>query len=211
MQQTQPNPGGWLLHVGSHVWYKNKPGLLHLYAAVRAQYQAQGKKPIPRMIWVSPPLTHELQTLAHSLEIVPGKDLIVVSHAANAAVAALYSHAGAVLLPSWFEGFGWPIVEAHHCAAWVVTTQRAPMTELGGLAATYLPMPPWEANATLQAQALQAWAQQCAPLVCHALAAPDSLRQAQRQRSLAQARPFNTAQMTQRYLSLYQQLAEGLY
>ena len=43
-----------------------------------------------------------------------------------------------LLFPSLAEGFGWPVAEAQACGCPVVTSNRAPMTEVGGLAATYI-------------------------------------------------------------------------
>jgi glycosyltransferase involved in cell wall biosynthesis len=39
------------------------------------------------------------------------------------------------LFPSREEGFGWPILEAQACGCPVITTDRAPMTEIAGTAA----------------------------------------------------------------------------
>ena len=58
----------------------------------------------------------------------------------NEALAALYSGAELLLFPSLEEGFGWPIIEAQASGCRVVTTGKAPMTEVGGNAAFYLPI-----------------------------------------------------------------------
>jgi glycosyltransferase involved in cell wall biosynthesis len=44
----------------------------------------------------------------------------------------LYSGALAFLFPSLQEGFGWPILEAQACNCLVITSNRAPMTEVAG-------------------------------------------------------------------------------
>jgi glycosyltransferase involved in cell wall biosynthesis len=49
----------------------------------------------------------------------------------------LYSHAAGLIFPSLQEGFGWPILEAQACGCPVFTSNRAPMTEVGGDAAVY--------------------------------------------------------------------------
>ncbi len=48
---------------------------------------------------------------------------------------ALYSTAMALLYPSRFEGFGWPIIEAQACGCPVICADREPMSEIGGEAA----------------------------------------------------------------------------
>ena len=50
-------------------------------------------------------------------------------------LAAVYSRAALLLFPSLAEGFGWPVLEAMACGCRVVTSNRAPMTEVGGDAA----------------------------------------------------------------------------
>jgi glycosyltransferase involved in cell wall biosynthesis len=57
----------------------------------------------------------------------------------NRTLQAAYSLAEAFIFPSLAEGFGWPIVEALACGCPVLTTGEAPMTEVGGRAACYLP------------------------------------------------------------------------
>merc|ERR1711912_68703 len=49
-----------------------------------------------------------------------------------------YSSATALLFPSLQEGFGWPIIEAQACGCPVFTSNRPPMTEVGGEAALYI-------------------------------------------------------------------------
>jgi len=51
---------------------------------------------------------------------------------------ALYTGAAALLFPSLHEGFGWPLIEAQCCGCPVITSNRAPMTEVAGAAALYI-------------------------------------------------------------------------
>jgi len=48
------------------------------------------------------------------------------------ALANLYSGASALIFPSKFEGFGWPIIEAQACGCPTFTADIAPMNEIGG-------------------------------------------------------------------------------
>ena len=64
----------------------------------------------------------------------------------NEDLAALYSTARGLIFPSWEEGFGWPVAEAQACGCPVFTSNREPMTEVGGPAAVYFdPASPVEA------------------------------------------------------------------
>jgi glycosyltransferase involved in cell wall biosynthesis len=53
-------------------------------------------------------------------------------------LAAFYSHADALLFPSWIEGFGLPLVESMACGTPVITSGSSAMPEIAGPAAVYV-------------------------------------------------------------------------
>jgi len=63
----------------------------------------------------------------------------------DARLASLYSGALALVLPSWLEGFGLPVVEAMHCGTPAIVADAASLPEIAGDAA--LRFPPAEAAA----------------------------------------------------------------
>jgi len=54
-------------------------------------------------------------------------------------LSALYSGADALVLPSTYEGFGMPVLEARACGTRVVTTDIPELREAGGHDAIYVP------------------------------------------------------------------------
>lgn len=56
----------------------------------------------------------------------------------NEELSALYSMAKVLVYPSWFEGFGIPIIEAMHSGVPVITSNNSCFTETGGSAALYV-------------------------------------------------------------------------
>jgi glycosyltransferase involved in cell wall biosynthesis len=50
----------------------------------------------------------------------------------------LYSNAWGLLMTSFDEGFGLPIIEAQNCGCPVFATDKEPMTEIGGAGAVYI-------------------------------------------------------------------------
>jgi glycosyltransferase involved in cell wall biosynthesis len=129
--------GPYLLHVGGTQWYKNRAGVLAIYAALRSRLEQTA----PRLLLVGP-----------SVEAVGVETRTDVD---NSTLAALYSAAELLLFPSLEEGFGWPIIEAQACGCLVLTTDKNPMREVGGSAAFYLSDPAdAEAGATAVAELL---------------------------------------------------------
>lgn len=118
------------LNVGGGQWYKNRRGLLLIFAALVARVS-----PPPRLVLVGKPLSEEDARFASRLELTP--HLRHFSNVSNANLAALYTLASGLIFPSWEEGFGWPVAEAQACGCPVFTSDRPPLTEVGGSAAVY--------------------------------------------------------------------------
>jgi glycosyltransferase involved in cell wall biosynthesis len=55
-----------------------------------------------------------------------------VPQASNELLEALYNCATALIYPSRFEGFGWPIIEAQACGCPVVCSSTEPMAWVAG-------------------------------------------------------------------------------
>jgi glycosyltransferase involved in cell wall biosynthesis len=117
--------GGFLLHVGGGQWYKNRDGLIAIYARLRSRLS-----PAPRLVMVGPPLSAAQAVLSSQLGV--GDQIVTLSGVTNPELEALYNLAEGLVFPSWDEGFGWPIAEAQACGCPVFTSDRAPMTEVGG-------------------------------------------------------------------------------
>lgn len=138
----------FFVHVGGNQWYKNRLGVLRLFA----ELIKQPAFPQHRLVMAGKPWTGAMRALAADLKLTHRVDERV--EVSNEQLRALYSRAEALLFPSLAEGFGWPIAEAQACGCPVVTTNRPPMTEVGGEAAIYIdPEDPAEAAQRI-AQAL---------------------------------------------------------
>lgn len=127
---ADPARGGFLLWVGGEQWYKNREGLLKIYAALRRRLSSA-----PRLVMVGPPLCAEHAALAVKLNI--HGHIVPLAGISAAKLEALYNLAEGLLFPSLEEGFGWPVAEAQACGCPVFTSDRAPMTDVGGAHAVY--------------------------------------------------------------------------
>ena len=115
----------FILHVGADVWYKNREGVLDIFSRLTDR---------TLHLWmVGPPIDREL-IQKYGLE---GR-VRTFQKLGNETLQALYSKAECLLFPSLEEGFGWPIVEGQACGCPVITTNKPPMTEVGGTAAIYI-------------------------------------------------------------------------
>jgi glycosyltransferase involved in cell wall biosynthesis len=124
------NENEFYLNVGGGQWYKNRPGLLKIFAELRRQ-----QTPAPLLVMIGKPLSSIDAALA--VELGVADHVRHFSNVSNEDLAAFYSLARGLIFPSWEEGFGWPIAEAQACGCPVFTSNRAPMTEVGGPAAVY--------------------------------------------------------------------------
>lgn len=119
----------YFLHVGGNQWYKNRVGVVRIFAELTSRAEFQSTK----LILAGKPWTHELLSAVADRKL--SDRVIEATDLTNEELAALYSHAQALLFPSFEEGFGWPIVEAQACGCPVITTGRPPMSEVAGDAA----------------------------------------------------------------------------
>lgn len=143
-----PNAGRrFFLHVGNNSWYKNRAGVLRIFAELRKRGPFAGH----RLILAGKLLTEELKALTSSLGLE--HRVINVGTVSNEELRALYSTAEALIFPSLREGFGWPVVEAQACGCPVFSTNKSPMTEVGGSGARYMnPEVPSEAAALIETE-----------------------------------------------------------
>jgi glycosyltransferase involved in cell wall biosynthesis len=76
---------------------------------------------------------------------------VICTTANDEKLAALYSHATALLYPSLYEGFGLPVLEAMACGCPVITSNISSLPEVGGPACLYVnPKNPTEMADTMQ-------------------------------------------------------------
>lgn len=189
---------GHLLHVGGGQWYKNAVGVLALYAAYVHAEMLAGTAALP--LWMVSPAPDT--ALREAMARVPAAGRVhFVPGLSPDALQASYSLASALLFPSLAEGFGWPIVEALSCGCPVLTTDEAPMNEVGGDAALYLPRLRGRGD-------MPAWAQEGAELLRQLLQGPAAARQERVAAGLRWAARFRAEAAIDAYLDVYRHVLE---
>ncbi len=184
-EKLRPLAGrSYILHVGGNQWYKNRAGVVRIYENF-AQKNPSGPDLV--MAGATPP-PGLAQAVAAS--DVAGR-IHLVGGVSDTELNALYAGAECLLFPSYQEGFGWPVLEAMAAGTRVLTSGRAPLTEIGGAAAAYLD-PDDETDAAVRLGAL--------------LAEPAQDRQRRTAAGVEQAAKFSTSAMLEGYTALYNQI-----
>jgi glycosyltransferase involved in cell wall biosynthesis len=171
----------FVLHVGSNLRYKNREGVLRIFARSREHWNGL-------LVFAGEPLSPALRSLSRQLAI--SDRIVELSEISNELLEALYTCAVALLFPSKCEGFGWPIAEAQACGCPVLCADRAPMTEVAGPAGL--------------AHNLDDEAGFAADIL---LLADPAQRERWSAASLENARRFSTTRMISEYRDLYRTLA----
>lgn len=130
-----PMANGYIFHIGNNNFYKNRMGVLRLYL----YWRSKTNNSMP-LIMAGPPPTKELMEVKELSKYK--NEIYFITKPSNSDVVKLYQGASLLLFPSLEEGFGWPIAEAMACGCRVITTNEAPMTEVGGSAARYIDLMP---------------------------------------------------------------------
>ncbi len=173
----------FVLHIGSNVGYKNRQGVLRIFAACREQWNG-------RLVFAGEPLSDSLRSLGRDLGIADR--IVELPGISSELLEALYNCAVALLFPSSAEGFGWPIAEAQACGCPVLCVDRAPMNEVAGPAGL---MRQLDDEAGFASDILR-------------LTNPAE-REAWSVKSLENARRFSGARMISEYCAIYRSLAAG--
>lgn len=116
----------FVLHVGSNLRRKNREGVLRIFSLTKDHWSGQ-------LAFAGDLLTPELRSLGQQLDL--SKRIVEIDSPGSELLEALYSSATALVYPSRFEGFGWPVIEAQACGCPVICSDRDPLPEVGGEAA----------------------------------------------------------------------------
>jgi len=118
-------PGRYLLHVGHTRFYKNIPALFHVLSILTGPLGHD-----IRLLKVGEAFSPEQERLAKELGV---KDRINhLGKVADNLLPDVYRCADLLLFPSWYEGFGLPVLEAMASGVPVVASNRGSLPEVVG-------------------------------------------------------------------------------
>ncbi len=176
---TQPPASvPYLLYVGTLEPRKNLPMLLEVWREVRNQHAVD--------------LVLAGRRRADFPELPPEPGLHVKGLISDAELPKLYSGALAAVYPSYYEGFGLPVLEAMQCGAAVIASRDRAILEVAG-----------DAAILVDVHDRPAWVQALTVLISQ----PDQVR-ALREKALARAADFSWAKTAQLTREVYGHAAE---
>jgi glycosyltransferase involved in cell wall biosynthesis len=191
----------YIFHVGANLWYKNRLGVLRIYGELCAQWNV-GAGTRPKLLLAGELLTEEMEALRQANPEWSADVVVLNAVDDNEDLRALYSAAELLLFPSLEEGFGWPVSEAQACGCPVVTTGKAPMTEVGGSSPTYLDTDAVNGSSPKGNAA-------AARSVMAVLQESEASRRERIDAGLVNAKRFSSETMVRHYIQTYRTLAAG--
>jgi glycosyltransferase involved in cell wall biosynthesis len=181
-----------VLGVGTLEPRKNHLGLIKAFHKAQS---AAGNKPRPAMLALAGGpgwLYDETQQLIAKLKLE--NKVRFLGRVTELELITLYSMADVFVFPSFFEGFGVPLVEAMACGAPVITSTTSSLPEIAGDAAVLID--PYNTGQIARAmlQVLES----------------EQLRDDLRQKGYARAQYFTWPKSASKTLSVYQRLFDGV-
>ena len=178
----------YILSVGRVELRKNVPGLLEAFRIL------QGRHDAPLKLVFAGPRDADAHDPHNSLPH-PGRhgDVIVTGYIPTEDLAALYSGCQVFCFPSFYEGFGIPVLEAMQCGAPVVPSRVSSLPEVGGDACRYInPYDPHDISEALLA-----------------VLSDDGLRTHMREQGVARASQFTLQRFAEQTAAVYARVAAG--
>lgn len=129
-------PGKFVLYVGDVTWNKNLPALIQAVQKLKLPLVMVGKALTETNFDTSNPWNNDRQ---HILELTKNDPHIIkLGFIPTEDLVSIYNVATAFCMPSFYEGFGLPILEAMSCGCPVVTSKEGSLPEVAGEAAYYV-------------------------------------------------------------------------
>ena len=125
--------GDYILFVSTIEPRKNIPFLLHAYARLRETWQGDGEIPSLVLAGNRGWLYDRIFTVIYQLKLTPS--VIVTGGVPVEDLPALFSGALFFVMPSLYEGFGLPVLEAMSCGTPVIASNTSSLPEVAGDAA----------------------------------------------------------------------------
>jgi glycosyltransferase involved in cell wall biosynthesis len=173
----------FILSVGTIEPRKNLVSSIRAFHALKAGKEFSGQLVVAGMKgWLNDGLTALIDELGFT------RDVIFLGYVSDTELCALYNKAEAFVFPSFYEGFGFPILEAFCCGAPVVTSNVSSCPEVAGDAALTVDPGSFKEIADAVSRIL----------------ADEGLRKTLREKAFKRARDFDFRKTAQETLRVYE-------
>ncbi len=129
-------PDKFVLYVGDATWNKNLPRFIKAVSQISLPLVMVGKALVDENIDKNNPWNQDLLKVRKMAE--ENKNIIKVGFVPTEDLVYLYNMATVFVMPSLYEGFGLPVLEAMRCGCPVITTNEGSLKEVAGDAAFYV-------------------------------------------------------------------------
>lgn len=128
-------PDKFVLYVGDVTWNKNLPRLMEAALEKGLPLVMVGKALITKNFDRKNPWNQDLLKVQ---KIAKNKNIFILGFIEDNDLIDLYNSARVFAMPSLYEGFGLPVIEAMSCGCPVVTSKKGSLEEIAGNAAYYV-------------------------------------------------------------------------
>ena len=181
----------YVLHVGSLMERKNIPVLLRAVARLRDTGEFEGYQVV--LAGKESPGLAGAETIDRTIEECRLQDAVLrLGHVPDEKLAGLYAGAAVLVMPSMYEGFGFPVLEAMATGTPVITTNVSSLPEVADNAAVMVA--PGDEQALAES--------------IHAVLIDGALREDLRKKGLAQAQKFSWQRAAEETVAVYHTVAK---
>ena len=141
-------PENFLLYVGDATWNKNLTNLVSAVKKTKHKLALAGKVWPPAQRASGPEGSNSVTDISNNpwnddlkkvLKVIEGDDQFIrLGFVSDEDLVKLYNIATALIMPSIYEGFGLPVLEALECGCPVISSKGGSLVEVGGDAVYYV-------------------------------------------------------------------------
>jgi glycosyltransferase involved in cell wall biosynthesis len=124
--------GNYFLYVGDVNWNKNIPGLMKAFSSFIMNHSSFIQLVLIGKAFLDSTLPETREIDALILELGIGNQIIKTGYVDDEILSSLYTHAQALIQPSFYEGFGFPVLEAMSLGCPVICSSSSSLPEIAG-------------------------------------------------------------------------------
>ena len=129
-------PEKFVLYVGDVTWNKNLPRLLEAATKANTKLVIVGKAIIDKNFDKNNPWNQDLVKVQKYIAL--HDNILALGFVSSEELVLIYNMATLFCMPSLYEGFGLPILEAMRCGCPTISTKEGSLPEIGGEAVMYV-------------------------------------------------------------------------